>query len=119
MVKEKQLALGEESETEVIDGDEYEEVKAVGWKPTAAGDILAGTYLGMQENVGEFESTLYHIKTKDGILVGFFGNTVLDDKMQAVGIGEDIAIKYLGMKKSEGAKKPYHDYVILRKKKLG
>lgn len=67
------------------------------------GEYVAGTYLGMQENVGPNKSRLYHLrimdpKTRQTQAVSVWGSTILDMKIDMLTPqnGCQLFIQYLG-----------------------
>ncbi len=65
------------------------------WKPENEGDKIAGTYIGKDENVGDFSSTVYHLNTAEG-LMSVWGSAALNPKMMGLKEGEKIEIEYVG-----------------------
>jgi hypothetical protein len=60
---------------------------------------------------GEFENQIYDLEYKDRKFT-VFGGTVLDRKMEQVGIGTIVRITYLGEKTGEKSKRKYKDYKV-------
>ena len=78
---------------------------------------LIGTYIGKKEHVGENDSTVYTIDCL-GEIKDVWGSTVLDIRMQAVKIGEDVKLVYLGQLPSEKRKgKTYHNFDVFHREK--
>lgn len=59
------------------------------------GGSLEGEYIKKDTEVGQYDSNVYHIKTKDGVKK-VFGSTVLDGRMDKVAIGTTVKIESLG-----------------------
>src|SRR3989344_7625718 len=76
---------------------------------------LEGKYLSRSENVGVHNSNLYKIERADGTTVGVWGNTMLDDKFNSIGVGEDVKIVYLGLIKSEKTNREYNAFDVFHK----
>jgi hypothetical protein len=91
---------------------EYKDVEAEFWAPKEVNDSVAGNYFGMQENVGENKSKVYHLQQEDGHIISVWGSTVLDSKIQLVKVGTDIKIIFLGEKKGDGKKRAYKDFKV-------
>jgi hypothetical protein len=75
--------------------------------------VVEGQYIKKDTDVGENGSNMYKIQQEDGSVVSVWGSTVLDNKMDNVGIGQYIQIKYLGKKPSPNRKgKEYKDFSV-------
>jgi hypothetical protein len=72
---------------------------------------LVGLLIQKKENVGDNNSNLYVIETKDGN-VSAWGSTVLDNKMSTAKVGEEVMIEYVGKKKNPKTGRDYHDYKV-------
>lgn len=72
---------------------------------------IQGIYVSKNENVGANESTMYMLKTKDG-LVGVWDTTVIHSKMSQIPIGSEVLVKSVGKKKGKNGRE-YKDYVIM------
>jgi len=88
----------------------FKKVEAQLWNPEKDGDEITGTLLGVQEDIGEYKSKLYHLETETGLFLNVFGSKVLDDKMIAVRHGDKVKIIFKGTVKGE--KKPYKNYEV-------
>jgi len=66
------------------------------WKPENEGDKIAGTYLGKDEGVGDFDSIVYHLNTEKEGLTSVWGSAALNPKMMGLKEGEKIEIEYVG-----------------------
>ena len=89
--------------------NKWEKVEAGNaWKPEKEGDEIFGLLIGKEENVGQYNSTLYQIqKTGDeGEVVEVWGSTVLDQRLKNTKIGEEVKITFLGKGKASGGKNP-------------
>ena len=86
------------------------------WK-WAEEEVLEGTYLGKKENVGEMGSNLYRFEVEDSDfgkeIVGVWGTSVLDNKLQDLKEGDKVRISYLGevASKTKG-RRAYKDFGI-------
>jgi len=70
------------------------------WNPNNDKEI-SGKLINIQEEGGKYKTKVYTLITEQGV-VDIFGNVVLDAKIQNIcQIGNDIKIKFLGMKKSQ------------------
>jgi hypothetical protein len=85
------------------------------WEPEVIGETIQGIYIEKEEDVGQYSSTLYTIKTKEGEMK-FWGSTVLDNLMSKVPLGHEIRISYQGKQPSKKGKNPWKDYKILHRK---
>ena len=72
---------------------------------------IEGTLVSRQSNVGPNNSMKYNVETKDGV-VGVWGSTVLDTKMEQIKDGSVIRITYLGKADSKNGRGQYHDYKV-------
>lgn len=76
---------------------------------------LVGVLTAKDENVGPNNSKLYRFETKDGKAMGAWGSNVLDGKMKAVEVGEEVRLVYLGKKTSEKTGRSYHDFDVFHR----
>jgi len=75
------------------------------------GAELIGTYIRKREGVGENNSNVYTLKQETGV-VSFWGNTILDIRLQDVAIGEEVRLVYKGKATSEKSGRTYHDFDV-------
>lgn len=78
---------------------EYEKVDPGVWKPETDGDSIEGVYIGKDTEVGQYDSTAYHMENLKGQWT-IWGSTVLDDKMRYIKEGTQIKIVYKGKQKN-------------------
>jgi len=84
----------------------YTKVEIGTWKPENEGDFIEGIYKGSESDVGENKSMLYHIETLESKPVGVWGSVVLDTKMIAAQLGDQIKIEYLGKGEAQKGRNP-------------
>lgn len=65
------------------------------WKPVTVGESVEGTYVGKDENVGGFDSTIYHLNTVNGPL-SVWGSAILDQNMVYVKLNQKVKIVFTG-----------------------
>jgi len=94
--------------------EEKEPVKM--WEPDTMGEFIQGIYIDKEEDVGQFKSNLYLVKTDEGE-VKFWGSTVLDSLMEKVPLSSEVRITFQGKKPSKTGKKAWKDYKVMYKKK--
>lgn len=76
------------------------------------GAVVQGIYTNKKEHVGDYDSTVFVIKTDDGI-VNVNASTVLQTKFEEISVGSEVKIEYLGMADSEKRKgAQYHDFDV-------
>lgn len=75
---------------------------------------LTGVYLNSKGNLGANNSTIYEVRTPNGI-VSFWGSTVIDNKMKHVPLGNEILVRFLGEKRNEKTKRTYKDFDVFYK----
>jgi len=73
---------------------------------------LSGVLTKVKHDVGPNESTIYTVKSMDGKLYSFWGSTLLDDRLGAVELGDEIKVEYLGKVKSEKTGREYRNYDV-------
>lgn len=73
------------------------------------GDQLIGILTGIR--AGQYNNKAYDLEYKEKLYT-LFGNTVLDDKMQSVKVGDLIRITFLGEKIGKESKKKYKDFKV-------
>ena len=61
------------------------------------GTTVQGTYVDKTEDVGQNNSNVYKIKTKENGVISVWGSKVLDGKMDKVPKNHIVRITYLGM----------------------
>ncbi len=77
--------------------------------------MLVGVLIGVEENVGKRgESNMYTFGLKDNTRVKFWGTSVLDRRLSTCIEGEEVAIKYEGLKTSEKTGNEYHDFKVFK-----
>jgi hypothetical protein len=81
------------------------------WEPEAIGETLQGTYIELEEDVGQYKSKLYTIKTSAGE-VKIWGSKVLDELMKKVDLGLEVRITYNGKQPSKTGKNPWKDFKV-------
>lgn len=82
------------------------------WRPLEEGDEISGILIGIDEDIGKFGSTIYHIETEAGKQLNFFGSTVLTDKMKYVKVGDKIKIVFKGKRVSDRGE--YNDFDVFK-----
>ncbi len=65
------------------------------WKPEKEGDKITGILISKDENVGDFDSTAYHLDTDDGPMT-VWGSAALNPKMATVKPNDKIEIEFVG-----------------------
>ena len=65
------------------------------WKPEKEGDSITGIYVGKDIEVGDFDSTVYHLNTEEG-LMSVWGSAALNPKMIGIQEGDKIKTEYTG-----------------------
>ncbi len=81
------------------------------WEPEAIGETLQGTYIELEEDVGQYKSKLYTIKSIAGE-VKIWGSKVLDELMKKVDLGMEVRITYNGKQPSKTGKNPWKDFKV-------
>jgi hypothetical protein len=100
------------SEWVEVERDMEEKEKDNMWEPEAIGESIQGIYIEKEEDVGQYRSNLYTIKTKEEGEKKFWGSTVLDDLMGKVALGSEVLITYQGKQPSKKGKNPWKDYKV-------
>ena len=84
------------------------------WTPMRPGDTIEGELLEKKSNIGRWNHMLYVIRRSDGSCRDVWGCYRLDKKMEEVGIGDIVRIRYKGeITKSDG--EFMYDYDDLKK----
>ena len=65
------------------------------WKPENEGDKIIGTFISKDEDVGDFNSTIYHLNTDNGPM-SVWGSAALNPKMVTVESGNEVEIEFTG-----------------------
>src|SRR3990167_4714534 len=78
--------------------------------PLKAGDEIAGKITNKYPKKGD-RSAYYILETEEGNTL-VWGSTVLDRKLEAVNLGDDIAIRFLGQKNNEKTGRKYKDFKV-------
>lgn len=100
---------------EVKREDDKEENSTI-WEPEVIGESIEGLYIEKEENVGQFKSNLYSIKTSDEVENKIWGSKVLDGLMENIEIGMEVRITFNGKQPSKTGKNPWKDYKVEFKK---
>ena len=95
--------------------DEEEKEQSKMWEPEAVGESIQGSYIDKEEDVGQYKSNLYTIKTDAGE-IKFWGSTVLDNLMDKVPLSSQVKIIFQGKQPSKSGRNPWKDYKVLYKK---
>lgn len=82
------------------------------WEPAAVGESIKGIYIEKEEDVGQYKSNLYTVKSKEEGEVKFWGSKVLDELMRKVPLGHEVLITYQGTQPSKKGKNPWKDYKV-------
>lgn len=77
---------------------------------------IEGIFISMKEKVGQNESCLYTLKTKDGE-VGVWGSTLLDDRFTGIDLGEEVKIVYQGLQKNKNGSRSFHAFDVYHRPK--
>lgn len=82
-------------------------------KSVYVGAEIQGVYTDKRENIGQYLSNVYEIKTKEHGLLGVWGNAVLDSLFEEIPVGSEVKITHLGRQapKKPGGK-PYHIFNV-------
>ena len=99
------------SEWKEVKKEKDEIEKPTYWEPEAIGETLQGKYIDLEENVGQFKSKLYTIKTSQGEMK-VWGSKVLDELMKKVDMGLEVRITYNGKQPSKTGKNPWKDFKL-------
>lgn len=94
--------------------EEKEQVKM--WEPEAVGESIQGRFIDKEEDVGQYKSNLYTIKTQEGEEIKFWGSTVLDNLMEKVPLSCELKIIFQGKQPSKSGRNPWKDYKVMYKK---
>jgi hypothetical protein len=81
------------------------------WEPETVGESIQGIYIEKEENVGQFKSKMYFLKTEEGEKK-IWGSTVLDNLMGKVPLGSEVRIIYQGKQPSKSGRQPWKDYKV-------
>ena len=94
--------------------EDWNKVETETWTPENEGDEIFGIYIGVEHDVGENDSNIYTFEVTEGKNVGVWGSTVLDRKMNAVKVGHQVKIVYLGKVTPQGGRE-YKNYDVFFK----
>lgn len=75
---------------------------------------VQGILLGVKDDVGPNLSRVYTVNI-GGKQYGMWGATGLDNQMTDVALGEEIRIKYLGMKTNPKTKRDFKNYEVFHR----
>lgn len=73
---------------------------------------VIGTLIGRQSNVGPNNSMKYNLQQESGEVIGVWGSTVLDTKLEQVANGTEVKITFLGKRDSKGGRGQYKDFKV-------
>ncbi len=102
------------SEWKEVERDVEEKEKINMWDPQAVGESIEGVYIDKEEDVGQYSSNLYTIKTDQGE-IKFWGSKVLDELMKKVPFRDEVRIIYQGKQQSKKGNKPWKDYQVMHR----
>lgn len=92
--------------------DKVEERKQGSDETWDGSDVLIGTLKSVQENVGPNGSMMYNVEKDDGTLVGVWGSSVIDSKLDGVEKGSRVRIEFLGKQDNPRTGRSYKDYSV-------
>jgi len=95
--------------------EQWDKVQTEIWVPENKGDEISGIYLNVQLEVGENKSNFYTFEVEEGKTMAFWGSKVLDGKMLAVKVGQQVKVVFLGKVKPDKGRE-YKDYDVFVKK---
>lgn len=105
----------EDAPTPGLDPADWEEINSGGvdqyWTPEP-GQHLHGTLNG--HYVGQFGKT--YLLLVGNNIIGLPSHTVLNDKLSKCFDGEELIIHYVGERVSEGSKRLYREYKVVRRR---
>lgn len=99
------------SQWKEVKREEEQNEKPNFWEPNVVGETLQGTYIDIEEDVGQFKSKLYTIRTSEGE-VKVWGSTVLDGLMEKVDLGVEVRITFKCKQPSKSGKNPWKDFKV-------
>lgn len=108
---------GKGGEIDMAKTDDWQEVEStIGdtWDYKVDKEVT-GVLVEKRSEVGPNLSMMYTLEQPDHTQIGVWGSNVLDGKMKAVEIGEEVRIVYKGMAKSEKTKRSYHDFTVFHR----
>ena len=76
------------------------------------GDTIVGEFIGSEEDVGKYGSTVYTVEDADGKQWSVWGNKVMSDGMDGADVGDMVGIRYLGMFKNKSGNN-YRNYAVI------
>jgi hypothetical protein len=83
------------------------------WDFEKDGAVLIGTLLGVKQHVGANDSNIYNVRMDDNETVGFWGSTVLDDKMAEVPVGSRLKVEFQGTKTNPKTNRNFKVFEVL------
>jgi len=83
-----------------MEQDEWVSTEPQIWKEEEKGDTIEGKLVGKREKGGKYGNASYLIENDEGVRV-VFGTTVLENRMEAVNIGDIVRIVFKGMAKNK------------------
>lgn len=97
---------------------EDEETKEIGqedlwdWEENK---FMVGVFIEVEEDVGDYDSNMYTLELRSGERVRFWGNSILDKRLSTCTFGEEIAIKFDGIKESDKTGRDYKHFKVFKK----
>lgn len=76
------------------------------------GKPMIGQLISVKHDVGANASTVYNVRDDSGEVIGVWGATVLDGKMEEVPINSRVKIEFLGMKTNAKSGRTFKDYDV-------
>ena len=97
--KQSSLRAEQDSQIKQLKGGKknmvMREIEPGVWKPENKGDKIKGVFISKDENVGDFDSTIYHLDV-DGSPMSVWGSAALKPKMVGIKAGTVVEIEYIG-----------------------
>lgn len=84
----------------------FKEVNPDFWSYENEGDVIEGTLVKVEDEVGMNKSKIYSLESEPGVFKSVWGSTILDQRMTLVKVGQRVRITYKGLSEKKPGKNP-------------
>lgn len=81
-----------------------------------AGKSIQGKLTNVKTNIGRHHKNVYELNIGNGKIVGVWGGTVLDSRLEGIALGTEVKIQFNGLTPGKGgAIGAYKDYSVFKR----
>lgn len=81
--------------------EQTDEDNVIPWRPDTDGEQITGQVESIREEVGQYNQTVYILRDTDDQQRSIYANTILEQAMKTIKVGDIIKIKFEGTRVSQ------------------